>query len=292
MPWRDGVCGRLSEPVSLQVRQLNARDAAALEEIRIRLHRPIEFVFAQERRMTELIPDVKMMDDLVAALCGYARYACEKTLLQGYIPIPGGHRAGVCGRMVEESGASIRLSGISSVCIRIAKHIEGASRSIRPYILRGGLVQRVLLLGPPGCGKTTVLRDAAIFLSDECGRHVAVADEREELFAGMQFGDKGRRIDVLSGIGKARAIEMLIRSMAPEIIITDEIGRADDAEAVMEAVRCGTGLLASAHAEELEDLHRRPVLRRILDNRTFDRYILLGRHGVCLKVWDAQGTEI
>jgi len=237
------------------------------------------------------VPDNKAMSELIAALCGYARYARERQMAQGYIPLPGGHRAGVCGQMITAQDALCAISRITSVCIRIARSIDGASGQIRPHLRQAdGQPLRVLLFGPPGCGKTTVLRDAALYLSDYLGYHVAIADEREELACCGE--DRGRRVDVLAGANKAEAMHMLLRSMAPEVLVTDEIGRAEDAQAVMEAVRCGVGLLASAHAASLEALGRRPMLRDMMESGAFDRYILLGRYGTCRQVWDAQGRTI
>jgi len=140
----------------------------------------------------------------------------------------------------------------------------------------------VLLLGPPGIGKTTVLRDAALFLAGECGWQTAVADEREELFPGAE----ALPLDVVSGANKAEGMRLLIRSMAPQVIITDEIGRPEDAQALLDAASCGVGVLASAHASSMADAIRRPVLRELIERRAFDRYILLGALGRCAGVFD------
>lgn len=185
----------------------------ALEEMRFRCGQRAEFVIGGRGKDMPLVTDGAQMAELTAALCGYARYAYETQMAQGYIPLEGGHRAGVCGRLTREEGGKARLCAVTSVCIRVARDVPGASKSVRGYLTDGrGSALRALLLGPPGCGKTTVLRDAARWLSDARGLHVAVADEREELFPG---GAAGCRIDVLSGESKAQAVRTLLRAMAP-----------------------------------------------------------------------------
>ena len=288
MPFREQLCPRLPPPLAAVLHELDAREAARLEEIRIYAGRAAELVFSGDCRTTDVCVDASQMDSLLAALCGHALYSCESQLAQGYIPMAGGHRAGVCGRMTQEGGAW-RMSGVNSVCIRISRDVPGASRAVRPHLLSpDGRARRVLLLGPPGCGKTTVLRDASLWLAEEKGLRVAVADEREELFGTRQ----GLRLHVMGGADKARAFGMLLRSMAPQVIVTDEIGRPEDADALLNAARCGVGVLASAHAGGMEDAEKRPVLRRLMRERAFDRYILLGRYGSVRGVCDETGKEM
>lgn len=289
MPWREELCARLTPALGALLRGLDAREAARLQEIRVRRGRAVELVIAGASRQAALVVDDAQMERLVAALSGHSLYAYERQMAQGFIPLPGGHRAGVCGRAVMENGRVARMTDVSSVMLRVARAVPGASRDVRAYLLRpGGQAGRTLLMGPPGCGKTTVLRDAALWLSDACALHVAVADEREELFARMESGS-GQRLDVLGGADKAQAMPLLVRAMAPQVIVTDEIGREEDAFALMEAARCGVGLLASVHAQGMEDVRRRPVLRRLFEAGCFDRYLLLGYSGALCAAWDADG---
>ena len=293
MPWREALCSRLTPEASALLRGLDAEAAAELREIRFRLNRPIELVYG--RWSEELPPDLgsEAMEALLAALCGYSRYAFEMQMAQGYLPLPDGHRAGICGFLAEEEGQPLRMSAVTSVCIRIARLLPGASVPVRGHLIDGdGAPNRVLVLGPPGCGKTTVLRDAALWLSDAQKMHVCVADERGELFAGGIPEGQGRRLDVLSGANKPLAMMLLLRSMTPQVLVTDEIGREEEIGALLEAARCGVGLLASAHAAGLNGVLKRPALRRLFDARAFDRYILLGRESACREVWDAQGKPL
>ena len=140
----------------------------------------------------------------------------------------------------------------------------------------------LLILAGAGSGKTTVLRDAALWLS-RIGLRVAVADEREELFA---CETDGYRLDVLGGMDKAQALPMLIRTMTPQVIVTDELGRNEDALAVLDALRCGVGLIVSAHARSIKEAAERPVIRELFLQRAFDWCVLLGRRGHAEAVYD------
>ena len=289
LAWRETLCPRLSERFACAARAMSDDEAANLIELRVRVDRPVEWVFCDGSRLELPSVNAREIEELLAALSGYALYACERQMADGFIPLPGGHRAGVCGRFIQEDGKNARMSAISSVCVRIARHVQGASRPLRAHLLdEHGCCKRLLLLGPPGCGKTTALRDAALWLSDECGLHIGVADERQELFAFTPTGS-ARLVDVLLGASKPEAVRKFLRSMAPDVIVTDEIGQPHDVGALLDAARCGVGLLASAHAGSMEDAMHRPALRALFDARAFDRYALLGKRAALLAVWDTQG---
>ena len=292
LPWRDALCARLTPRIARRLRALDEAEAARLTELRFRRDRPVELVFGGVFREEPPVMDAREMDALLAALSGYALYACERQMAEGYIPLGDGHRAGVCGKLVREAGTA-RMSGVTSVCVRVARHVPGASAALRPYLLDAqGRPLRVLILGSPGSGKTTALRDAAIYLSGERGLHVAVADEREELFSGCVPPEAARRVDVLAGEEKASAMRMLLRAMAPDVIVTDELGRPEDASALLDAARCGVGLLASAHAGGMEDALRRPALRALIDARAFDGYLHIGARATLLGAYDERGEEV
>lgn len=284
---RETLCSRLPVQLAAALRALDPDEACMLEEVRVYAGGQVQLVIGGRSRM---LPVRANLDDLLLSLSAHALYSCETQMAEGYIPLPGGHRAGVCGRMRQQDGMW-RMTDVLSVCIRICRRIPDASRGIRPFLLdEAGMPCRVLLLGAPGCGKTTVLRDAALWLAQQ-GLHVGVADEREELFATKNMDALPPGLDVLCGLDKARTFSMLVRSMAPQVIVSDEIGHPADAQAVLDAVRCGVGLLLSAHAGSMADAMRRPALCQIIKEHAFDRCILLGRYGGVSGVYDGQGRK-
>lgn len=287
--WRTILAARLTPKAAESLLNLSEKQAALLEEMRFRSGQLAELVFDGESQKAGQVFLAKDMEELITALCGFARYAYEAQMAQGYIPLEDGHRAGICGRMTFAANGRPHMAEVVSVCIRIARHIPNASLSIRHFLPnKRERMHCILLLGPPGCGKTTVLRDAAIYLA-ESGLHTAVCDEREEFFGGKI---PEAAVDVMSGVDKARAVCMLLRTMAPQVVVCDEIGNVQDADAILDAVRCGVGVLASAHAANWEDIQRRPILRKLYEEGAFEYYLFLGHHGKLAIAYDAQGTPI
>ena len=279
----DLLCQRLPNAIAQALRSLHRENRQNLEEIRLYAGAQTELVIAGAVRRIAVRAD---MEELLAALSDQALYSCERQMAEGYIPLPGGHRAGLCGRMVCLPDGTWRMTDVSAVCIRIARQIPDASLPVRPLLMdEAGKCRRILVLGAPGSGKTTLLRDAALWLSG-IGLHVACADEREELFVAREMHG---RISVLSGMDKAQAFAMLLRAMAPQMIVCDEIGSNADIQAIENVVRCGVGLLASAHAGSMEEAFRRPAILRMMENNAFDAYVLLGRRTCIRGIYDQNG---
>lgn len=253
-----------------------------LREIRIRAERPTVFVTATRAAALDWTPQQKQLAALVEALTEHSLYARADETSQGYITLRGGHRMGLCGRVVA-AGQERTLPDVGSVCIRIAAEWAGTADPIMPLMMQGGTICSLLVIGPPGAGKTTLLRDLARQLGS--GRHAAqtaLIDERGELAAcvrGIPQLDVGECTDVLDGLVKAQAFPWLLRAMAPQCIITDELFGPEDAACVMEAAACGTAVCASVHGSSLQDAASRPSLASLMAKRVFHLYAVLDSAG-------------
>lgn len=253
---------------------------ADLTELRLRSGRPAEVVGLNGGTLVGGAISAPLVAQAAQKLAGHSLYAREEELREGYFTIEGGCRVGVCGRMTAEEGKIRQLTHIGSVCVRIAREIRGAADAVMEHLYEENSAVSALIISPPGLGKTTLLRDIARQLSDgACGRRglkVGMADERGEL-AGCVMGvpmlDVGARTDVMDGCPKRMGMKLLIRSMSPEVIVTDELGHPQDAEAVRDALRCGVRVIASVHARDESDARRR-LGEELMDR--FDRYVIMG----------------
>ncbi len=219
-------------------------------------------------------------------------YACENQLANGYFTMRCGCRVGVAGTF-SENGGQYALNAIGSMCIRIARERKGCAQELFEHVERENGISNALIISPPGLGKTTLLRDLARLIS-ESGRIVGIADERGEI-AAARFGvpkmDVGARTDVIDGCRKHIAMLNLIRSMSPEVILTDEIGDARDRIAVREAARRGVNVIATAHARDMDDLSR-GSLRELLQDGLFEYvFVLSERPGNIGAIWKRNAQE-
>lgn len=317
----------LSPPLRARVARLPEPVLGRLQEIRIREGRPLEVGWGLEygfvgdageptrNAQAAYRPTRSDCSALLEALTQHSLYTFEEELKRGYITVAGGHRVGLAGRVLIEGGRVRSVKDVAGFNIRLAKEWKNAGARLLPQLLDpvSGEPLHTLIVSPPCQGKTTMIRDLARLLSEGAGGasdglplrpgarrsyKVGVVDERSEIAAsvkGVPTFDLGPRTDVLDGCPKAEGMMMMIRSMSPEVLVVDEIGRAEDAEAVHEALHAGIAVLATAHGRDVREIRQRPILRELLAARIFRRIAVLRRHplaGIEAEVFDEDARPI
>ena len=268
-----------------------------MEEIRLRNNAPLsiyikgsDFFITEEGIPTKNKDKARLVNgkEIIKTfqlISNYSLYAFEEEIRNGFITLKGGHRVGIGGKVLYGNNGIETIKNISSLNIRIAREKIGVSDGVIKYIVAfPRTIHNTLIISPPQCGKTTILRDIIRNLSNGlpifggAGLKVGVIDERSEI-AGMYNGipqhDIGIRTDVLDGCNKRDGTTMLLRAMSPEVIAMDEIGRISDVEAIHESLKAGVKVIATVHGNTLEDILSRRSLSILIKDKIFKRYIFL-----------------
>lgn len=260
---------------------LNADD---VQEIRIKVEKPIIVSSFSNERIIEYKPNKEEVKSILVRISNFSLYAYEEEIKQGYITLKGGHRVGLAGECIMEKGEVKTIKNISSLNIRICREVKGCSRELLKYISQNNRVYNTLIVSPPKCGKTTILRDIARIISNGLysvnlsGKKTAIIDERSELaacFNGVPQMDIGIRTDVLDACDKSQGMIMAIRSLSPEVLICDEIGSSDDVEALNMALSSGVNIVVTLHGYDLNDILNRNVFRRLVENNILEKIVIL-----------------
>ncbi len=291
--------------------QRTAGEQKTLQEIRLRAGRPVilhsggreHFLTAQGEPTGSLSQAYcaaeRELEEILEHICHYSPYAFEEELRRGFVTVAGGHRVGVAGQAVLEPDGRIRtFKNISYLNVRVSHEVKGAADGVLPDMYGGGSLKSALIISPPGCGKTTLLRDIVRQISDGNvygpGMTVGVVDERSELagsFLGKAQNDMGIRTDVLDGCPKELGMLLLLRSMSPQVIAIDELGGDGELAALRQAAVCGCKVLATVHGEDRQDVEYRFGMAADLWERLFDRFLVLGRERGRYVVRQVRGKE-
>jgi stage III sporulation protein AA len=290
-----------------------AIDFDKLQEIRLRINSPLIIIYGnKESFVTE---DARFTDNPSKAvlitkneiretmeyISNYSLYAFEDEIKQGFITISGGHRIGIAGKIIIEDDAIKGMKHISFINIRLAHQVKGCADQVLPWLVdrQASGIWHTLIISPPRCGKTTLLRDIIRQLSNGSrylsGMSIGVVDERSEIgacYMGTPQNELGIRTDILDCCPKAKGMMMLIRSMSPRIIAVDEIGSREELEAIDYVIGCGCKLIATVHGSSIEDIKSKPVLSDLVKKRLFERFIILNNTteiGHLKEIYDSDG---
>lgn len=289
-------------------------DFEQLQEIRLRIQSPLLILYQNkefyvkedgslgDNRENAYIISKNEIKETMEYISNYSLYAYEEEMKQGFITIQGGHRIGLAGKVIMEKDMIKSMKYISFLNVRLSHQMKGCADGILPYMIEENNVKHTLIISPPRCGKTTLLRDMIRQISNGTeyfkGVTVGVVDERSEIgacYMGVPQNELGVRTDILDCCPKAKGMLMLIRTMSPQVIAVDEIGSREDIEAIEYVINCGCKLIATVHGSSIEDIRTKPLLRELLQEHVFERYIILNNKkkvGMVTEIFDSQGTPL
>ena len=287
----------LSKSISQFFINMDTKDLISIEEIRIRANRPImvinnqgDWFFDSNNNLTKKLNNSYIINqsDIINTLLLMSEnsiYAYQDEIKNGFLTIKGGHRVGIVGKVVMENNLIKTIKDISGLNIRVSREIIGSSNKIIKHLINSkNEVCNTLIISPPMCGKTTILRDIARVLSegikelDFKGQKVLIIDERSEIaacFKGVPQNQVGVRTDVLDSCPKSIGMQMVLRSMSPQIIITDEIGNKGDKDAILSLLNGGVKIITTVHGYNVSELKMRYEILSLIQEKVFEKFVVL-----------------
>ncbi|MGL5414279.1 MAG: stage III sporulation protein AA [Clostridium sp.] len=259
-----------------------------IQEVRIKVNKPVIIYLRRGEVILNYTANIDDLKYILKRISSYSLYAYEEEIKRGFITIKGGHRVGLAGECVMSEKTVRTIKNISSINLRITREIFGCSKKLIPYLIQDNRVLNTIIVSPPKCGKTTILRDLTRILSNGdsinklTGKKVVVIDERSEIgacYEGIPQMDVGIRTDILDNCYKREGILMAVRALAPEVIICDEIGREEEIEEIKNAFNSGVNLIFSVHGKDFEDLYKRDGIDKLLSKGLIDRVVVLASDG-------------
>lgn len=294
----DEILKVLPKYISNEILRLNC--SQNITEIRLRTKCKVILKCINNEIVLDCIATTNAILDVLLNVSKNSIYAIQNDINNGFVIIRGGHRIGVSGEVVYVDGKIKNIKNICSLNIRVAKQIYGCADKVLKSIIQNGKVNNTLIVSPPGCGKTTLIRDIVRQISNGVpslnfkGKNVSLIDERGEIasvYEGVASLDVGVRTDIMSNVTKSTGMKMMIRSMAPDVIATDEIGKKEDIVAIKEAMLSGVSVIVTMHGDSLQDINKNKDIKELLDMNTFSKIIILSNGkvpGIVEKIYDLE----
>ena len=294
----DEILRILPSYISNEIIKLNC--SQNITEIRLRTKCKVIIICGKNEMVLNCIITPKTILDILLSVSKNSIYAIQNDINNGFVVIRGGHRIGISGEVVYVDDKIKNIKNICSLNIRVARQIYGCADMVLPKIISGNNFLNTLIVSPPGCGKTTLIRDIIRQISNGIpslnfnGKNVALIDERGEIasvYEGVASLDVGIRTDIMSNVNKASGMKMMIRSMAPDVIATDEIGKKEDIIAIKEAILSGVKVVFTMHGDSIKSILKNENIKELLNLNIFSKIIVLSNGkipGIIEKVYDTE----